>query len=65
MPSEIRIACPWYKPRQNLTSIQPDYYVSETDQWLVFPHELSGLSVNEIKQNKSDLAIYIDKILLR
>ena len=42
LPETIRIACPWYKPTKNVTSLTPDYYVHETDQWLVFPHELNG-----------------------
>jgi hypothetical protein len=30
----------------------PDYYVHETDQWLVFPHEIQGLTREEILMNK-------------
>lgn len=50
---EIRIACPWYKPKNNTTSLVPDYYLHETDNWLVFPHELIGLTEDEIKAGKS------------
>lgn len=50
---EIRIACPWFKPDNNQTSLFPDYYLHETERWLVFPHELMGLSKDEIKQGKS------------
>jgi len=56
MPTDVRIACPWYKPKNNLVDITPDYYVHETDEWLVFPHELSGLTQEEIAEGKSDLA---------
>ena len=55
LPETIRIACPWYKPTKNVTSLTPDYYVHETDQWLIFPHELEGLSFEEIKENKPEL----------
>jgi hypoxanthine phosphoribosyltransferase len=41
---EIRIATPYFKPNKNQTENKPDYYLHETDQWLVFPHELEGLS---------------------
>ena len=54
---EIRIACPWYKPANNKTSLTPDYYLHETDQWLVFPHELMGLSEEEIKTGKAGTPI--------
>ena len=56
MPMDVRIACPWYKPKNTLVDIVPDYYVHETDEWLVFPHELSGLTQEEIAEGKSDLA---------
>ena len=52
----MRVATPWYKPAKNVTDITPDYYVHETDAWLVFPHELVGLTPEEILANKGDLA---------
>jgi hypoxanthine phosphoribosyltransferase len=56
MPTDVRIACPWYKPSNKQVDITPDYFVYESDEWLVFPHELSGLTSEEIAENKSDLA---------
>jgi hypoxanthine phosphoribosyltransferase len=56
MPTDVRIACPWYKPKNNVVGIKPDYYVHESEEWLVFPHELSGLTQEEIAEGKSDLA---------
>jgi hypoxanthine phosphoribosyltransferase len=47
-----KIACPWYKPGNNTTSLRPDFYLHETDQWLVFPHELKGLTRAEIAAGK-------------
>jgi len=48
LPKTIKIATPYYKPSRNTTDIVPNYYIHETDQWLVFPHELAGLSPDEI-----------------
>ncbi len=62
MPSTIRIACPWYKPNKNITDMQPDYFVHETDDWLVFPHELIGLSVEEMRAHKPELAALMDRV---
>jgi len=65
---EIRVATPYFKPSKNRTSRKPDYYLHETDKWLVFPHELEGLSLSEIKANKpevSDLIKHIEKIIKR
>ncbi len=52
LPEDIRIVTPWYKPKNNVTDIIPDYYMHETDQWLIFPHELDGLTREEIFANK-------------
>jgi len=48
----IKVACPWYKPSRNLTSLQPDYFINETAEWIVFPHELVGLEDSDIKKHK-------------
>ncbi len=48
----IKVACPWYKPSRNLTSLTPDFYLHETEDWLVFPHELVGLTMEEIRTGK-------------
>ena len=54
MPDEerVKIATVYYKPLRNKTELTPDYYCYETDDWLVFPHELKDLSVEEIAENK-------------
>jgi hypoxanthine phosphoribosyltransferase len=52
LPKDVRVATPWFKPKYNITDITPDYYIHETDQWLVFPHELDGLTREEIFANK-------------
>jgi len=51
-PREVRIATVYYKPARNRSRLAPDYFVHATEQWLVFPHELSGLSEAEIAANK-------------
>jgi len=57
MPRAIRIATVYFKPSRNVTLLKPDFFVHETDAWLVFPHEINGLSVNEIRRNKPEAAI--------
>jgi len=52
LPKDIRVATAWFKPKKNITDIVPDYYIHETDQWLVFPHELDGLTREEMFANK-------------
>ena len=59
---DIKVATPYYKPNKSQTGRKPDYYIHETDQWLVFPHELEGLSLEEIEANKPQLSDLISKI---
>jgi len=51
-PGDIRIACPWHKPSRNRTALTPDYVLHQSEAWLVFPHELCGLSADEIRAHK-------------
>ncbi|MBL4595379.1 MAG: hypoxanthine phosphoribosyltransferase [Robiginitomaculum sp.] len=53
MPQDLRVGTVYYKPTKNMTKRVPDYYVEETEQWLVFPHELDGLSETEVRANKN------------
>lgn len=59
MPRTIKVATPWYKPKRNVTTIVPDYFLHQTEQWLVFPHELSGLTPEEIIAAKPAIAAAI------
>lgn len=53
---ELRIATLFYKEGSNVTDIRPDYYHSKTDRWIVFPHELVGLTPDEIRAKDSVVA---------
>ncbi len=59
---EIKIATPYFKPNKNRTDRKPDFFIHKTDQWLVFPHELEGLTFDEIKENKPELSDLIEQI---
>lgn len=50
--SAMKVATVYYKPGKRNVDITPDFYVHETEKWLVFPHELQGLSEQEIRKNK-------------
>ena len=56
MPTDVRVATPYYKPKNKAVEMVPDYYIHESEEWLVFPHEVSGLSIEEIREGKGDLA---------
>jgi len=52
VPKIIKVATVYYKPTKRLVDLPPDYFVHETDKWLVFPHELQGLTQDEIAAHK-------------
>ena len=52
IPSDIRVATPYYKPSRRQVDLLPDYYLHETDDWLVYPYEIYGLSTRELMENK-------------
>jgi len=52
LPDQIRVATVYYKPARNRSSLTPDFFVRATDQWLVFPHEVNGLTREEILAHK-------------
>jgi hypothetical protein len=61
-PEQVRVATAYYKPARNTTTRVPDYYVRSTEQWLVFPHELLGLTHEEILANKPVDAAFLDPV---
>jgi len=61
-PTDIRIAVPWYKPDNNKTNFEPEYYLHKTGDWLIFPHEMNGLSKEEIFANKPGLKSILARV---
>lgn len=59
MPRDVRVATVYYKPARNRTDMVPDYYVHATEDWLVFPHEICGLTTEEIRANKPAAVIIL------
>ena len=61
MPQDIRIATVWYRPTEK-TLQTPEYYVHKTDDWLVLPYELSGFTIDELRENRPEMAGLFDKL---
>ena len=51
-PETIKVATVYYKPAKRKVEFVPDYYIHKTDKWLVFPHELDGLTNADIAAHK-------------
>jgi len=57
--SDIQIASVYYKP--TTSSIAPHFYIHESSEWIVFPHELEGLTPSEIRKKESFIDKSVDK----
>ena len=61
-PEDIRVAVPWFKPSRNETDITPQYYLRETAEWLVFPHELDALTPEELRECRPEIAAIVQGV---
>ncbi|MDG2288850.1 MAG: phosphoribosyltransferase family protein [Woeseiaceae bacterium] len=61
-PADIRVAVPWFKPLRNETDITPEYYLRETAEWLVFPHELDALTPEELRATRPEIAAIVQGV---
>ena len=52
---EIRIGTVYYKPDKNETDLVPDYYSVADNRWIVFPHELEGLTDEELRHKGPEI----------
>ena len=57
MPNEVKVAALWHRPSHDKTGLQPDYTLHTTQNWLVFPYELNGLTQEEIQQHKPYVSV--------
>ena len=61
-PEDIKIATTYFKPENRKTEFIPDYYIHETSNWLIFPHELDGLTNSEIEEFKPNVSKLIQGV---
>ena len=61
LPQDIRIATVWYRPGEKTLRV-PDYFVHETSDWLALPYELTGMSIDELRENRPELGSIIDRL---
>ena len=59
MPKEVKVATLWQRPSYNAVDFEPDFTLHSTEDWLVFPYEMSGLTLDEIQENKAFLMPFI------
>jgi len=62
MPTDVRVATVW-KDASLSDDEGPDYSVHQTKDWVVFPYELQGLTLEEIQKHKSFAYKFVDPAL--
>ncbi|MFX1286724.1 MAG: phosphoribosyltransferase [Promethearchaeota archaeon] len=50
-PQEVRIGTLYYKP---WSTVKPQYFVEETESWIIFPHERYEFMAEQLKKRKMD-----------
>jgi hypoxanthine phosphoribosyltransferase len=62
MANDLRIAAPYYRAVANNDNPPPDYFLQQTDDWLVLPYELTGISRDEMAAHKSWMLPLLDEL---
>ncbi len=62
LPHDIRIASVYFRPTER-TLRTPDFFIHETRDWLILPYELSGLSLEEIRDHKPELEPIMPRLI--
>ncbi len=61
LPHDIRIATVYYRPTER-TMRAPDFFVHETADWLHLPSELTGLTLEEMREHKAEIRPLVDRL---
>ena len=62
MAKELRIAAPYYRSVAGVAGKPPDYFLQQTEDWLVLPYELTGISRAEMATHKAWIIPLLDEL---
>lgn len=62
MPRDTRVATLYQRPSANQTGTRPDFCLHSSEEWLVFPYEMNGLSREDIDRYKPYLGPILDSV---
>ena len=54
--ADVRVATVYWKPTERKVDFLPDYTIREINEWIVFPHELDGLTKEELRTKDPEIA---------
>lgn len=62
MARDLRVAVLYYRGDSDDPQATPDFYLHRTDDWLVLPYELTGLSRAELEAHKPWIVPLLDEL---
>lgn len=62
MARDLRVAAPYCRPDAERDNPAPDYFLHQTEDWLVLPYELTGMSRDELQAHKSWIVPLLDEL---
>jgi hypoxanthine phosphoribosyltransferase len=62
MAKDVRVAAPYFRSDPEQSGSEPDYYLRQTQDWLVLPYEITGLEREEIEVNKPWIMPILDEL---
>ncbi|MDH3388809.1 MAG: phosphoribosyltransferase domain-containing protein [Gammaproteobacteria bacterium] len=62
MARDVRVAVLYYRGESDDPAAAPDYYLHRSDDWLVLPYELTGLSRAELEAHKPWILPLLDEL---
>lgn len=54
--ADLKFAMVYWKPEASKVDFAPNYYIHKCNQWIVFPHELKGLTRDELMEKSPHLS---------
>lgn len=62
MAKDLRIAAPYYRHAAGSADNPPDYFLQRSEDWLVLPYELTGISRAEMATHKAWIMPLLDEL---
>jgi hypoxanthine phosphoribosyltransferase len=62
MVHDLRIAAPYYRKLEGSNNPPPDYFLQQTQDWLVLPYELTGITRDEMAMHKPWILPLLDEL---
>jgi hypoxanthine phosphoribosyltransferase len=62
MARDLRIAAPYFRSIPGGENSPPDYYLQQTEDWLVLPYELTGITRAEMARHKAWILPLLDEL---